>query len=97
MLALCESNLAAGADFGQPPSLADTVAALRHRPHRGVALCWIYLVRGAAAGRRLISTATDPGQLSIRRAPTSSCRWWPASSPPEEGAFVEEAGAATTA
>jgi low temperature requirement protein LtrA len=64
ILALGESILVAGASFGELPGSAQTVAAFVVAFIGSVALWWIYFDRGAEAGRRVISTATDQGRLA---------------------------------
>ena len=47
-----------------------------------VALWWLYFDRGAEAGREAITHTADPGWLGLSPTPTSTCRWWRASSRP---------------
>lgn len=65
LLALGESILVAGVDFGELELSASTVLAFAVAFSGSVALWWIYFDRGAEAGRRAISTAADPGRLGI--------------------------------
>jgi low temperature requirement protein LtrA len=64
-LALGESILIAGSNFGALPSSAETVAAFVVAFVGSVAFWWIYFDRGAEAGARVISAATDPGRLGL--------------------------------
>jgi low temperature requirement protein LtrA len=65
LLALGESILVTGADFGGLDLSASTVLAFAVAFAGSVALWWIYFDRGAEAGRRAISAASDPGRLGI--------------------------------
>jgi low temperature requirement protein LtrA len=65
ILALGESILVTGTNFGELPRTAQTVAAFVVAFVGSAALWWIYFDRGAAAGRRVISAARDPGRLGV--------------------------------
>lgn len=64
-LALGESILVTGANFGELPSSPATVAAFVIAFIGSVALWWIYFDRAAEAGLRVISTAAEPGRLGL--------------------------------
>jgi low temperature requirement protein LtrA len=65
LLALGESILVTGADFGGLELSVPTALAFAVAFAGSVALWWIYFDRGAEAGRRAISAASDPGRLGI--------------------------------
>ena len=65
ILALGESILIAGANFGELPSSAATVAAFLVAFVGSVAFWWIYFDRAEEAGLRVMSAASDPGRLGV--------------------------------
>ena len=65
ILALGESILRTGANFGDLSRSVGTVTAFVIAFIGSFALWWIYFDRSAAAGRRVIATATDPGRLGV--------------------------------
>jgi low temperature requirement protein LtrA len=65
LLALGESILVIGADFGEIALSGPTALAFAVAFAGSVALWWIYFDRGAEAGRRAMSAASDPGRLGI--------------------------------
>jgi low temperature requirement protein LtrA len=65
ILALGESILVTGANFGELPSSTQTVAAFIVAFIGSVALWWIYFDRAEEAGRRVISAASDPGRIGV--------------------------------
>jgi low temperature requirement protein LtrA len=65
ILALGESIIITGLNFGQLPSSAGRVAAFAIAFVSSVALWWIYFDRSAEAARGVISDATDPGRLGV--------------------------------
>jgi low temperature requirement protein LtrA len=65
ILALGESILVTGTNFGELHRTAQTIAAFVVAFIGSAALWWIYFDRGAEAGRRVISAASDPGQLGV--------------------------------
>jgi len=65
LLALGESILVTGADLGGLDLSVPTVLAFAVAFAGSVVLWWIYFDRGAEAGRRAMSTASDPGRLGI--------------------------------
>lgn len=64
-VALGESILITGSNFGERPSSAGTVAAFVVAFIGSVAFWWIYFDRGAEAGAEVIAGATDPGRLGL--------------------------------
>jgi low temperature requirement protein LtrA len=65
ILALGESILVTGANFGQLPSSAATVATFVVGFAGSVTLWWIYFDRLEEDGRQVIATASDPGRLGL--------------------------------
>jgi low temperature requirement protein LtrA len=65
ILALGESILVTGANFGELPRSAQTIAAFVVAFIGSVTLWWIYFDRAEEAGRRVISAAGDPGRLGV--------------------------------
>jgi low temperature requirement protein LtrA len=65
ILALGESIIITGANFGELPSSATRIMAFIVAFVASVALWWIYFDRGAEAARGVISDATDPGRLGV--------------------------------
>jgi low temperature requirement protein LtrA len=65
ILALGESIVLTGANFGQLPSTAATAAAFAVAFVGTVAFWWVYFDRAAEAGRRVIAAASDPGRLGV--------------------------------
>jgi len=63
MLALGESILVTGTNFGELPRTAQIVAAFLVAFVGSAALWWIYFDRSAEAARRVISAASDPGRI----------------------------------
>jgi low temperature requirement protein LtrA len=61
----CQPILVTGADLGGLDLSVPTVLAFAVAFAGSVALWWIYFDRGAEAGRRAMSTASDPGRLRI--------------------------------
>lgn len=65
ILALGESILVTGTNFGELPRSAQIVAAFVVAFIGSATLWWIYFDRGAEAARRVISAARDPGRLGV--------------------------------
>lgn len=65
ILALGESILVTGTNFGELHRTSQTIAAFVVAFIGSAALWWIYFDRGAEAGRRVISAASDPGRLGV--------------------------------
>jgi len=65
ILALGESILVTGINFGELPRSAQIVAAFVVAFVGSVMLWWIYFDRGAEAARRVISAASDPGRIGV--------------------------------
>lgn len=65
IVALGESILVTGADFGEVPASARTVAAFVVAFAGSVTLWWLYFDRAEEAARRVIAAASDPGRLAI--------------------------------
>ena len=65
ILALGESILVTGTNFGELHRTAQIFAAFVVAFIGSAALWWIYFDRGAEAGRRVISAASDPGRLGV--------------------------------
>jgi low temperature requirement protein LtrA len=65
IVALGESILLTGTNFGELPRSAQIVAAFVVAFVGSAALWWIYFDRGAEAARRVISAADDPGRIGI--------------------------------
>ena len=65
ILALGESILITGGQFGELPGSASTVAAFVVAFVGSVALWWIYFDRGAELARHVIASAPDPGRLGL--------------------------------
>ena len=65
LLALGESILVIGADFGELALSGPTALAFAVAFAGSVALWWIYFDRGAEAGLRAMAAASDPGRLGI--------------------------------
>jgi low temperature requirement protein LtrA len=65
IIALGESILITGANFGELPSSAGTVAAFVVAFVGSATLWWIYFDRSEEAGLRMISAAPDPGRLGL--------------------------------
>lgn len=64
-IALGESILVIGSQFGELPRASSTAAAFVIAFIGSVAFWWIYFDRSAEAGMALITTATDPGRLGV--------------------------------
>ena len=64
-IALGESILVIGSEFGELSRAPSTVAAFVIAFVGSVALWWIYFDRGAMAGMRQIAAAPDPGRLGL--------------------------------
>lgn len=64
-IALGESILVIGSQFGDLPREPSTVAAFVVAFVASVAFWWIYFDRSAEAGLQVIATATDPGRLGV--------------------------------
>jgi len=64
-IALGESILVIGSQFGELPRATSTVAAFVIAFIGSVAFWWIYFDRSAEAGLEVIATATDPGRLGV--------------------------------
>lgn len=64
-IALGESILVIGSEFGELPREPSTVAAFVTAFVASVAFWWIYFDRSAEAGLEVIATATDPGRLGV--------------------------------
>ncbi len=65
LLALGESLLGTGVNFGRLPRSPGTIVAFAAAFVGSVALWWIYFNRGAEAGQELIAKAKDPGRLGV--------------------------------
>jgi len=65
ILALGESILVTGTNFGELPRTAQIVAAFLVAFVGSAALWWIYFDRGAEAARRVISASSDPGRIGV--------------------------------
>jgi low temperature requirement protein LtrA len=64
-IALGESILVIGSQFGGLPRATSTVAAFVIAFLGSVAFWWIYFDRSAEAGAEVIATASDPGRLGV--------------------------------
>jgi low temperature requirement protein LtrA len=64
-LALGESIIITGTNFGALPNSNDTWLAFGAAFVGTAAIWWTYFDRGAEAGREMISTADDPGRLGL--------------------------------
>jgi low temperature requirement protein LtrA len=64
-IALGESILVIGSQFGELPREPSTVGTFVIAFVASVAFWWIYFDRSAEAGLQVIATATDPGRLGI--------------------------------
>jgi low temperature requirement protein LtrA len=64
-IALGESILVIGSQFGELPRASSTVAAFVIAFIGSVGFWWIYFDRSAGAATEVISTATDPGRLGV--------------------------------
>jgi low temperature requirement protein LtrA len=64
-IALGESILVIGSQFGELPRTASTIAAFVTAFVGSVAIWWIYFDRSAEAAREAIATARDPGRLGV--------------------------------
>lgn len=64
-IALGESILVIGSQFGELPRTASAVAAFVTAFIGSVAIWWIYFDRSAEAAREAIATARDPGRLGV--------------------------------
>jgi low temperature requirement protein LtrA len=64
-IALGESILVIGSQFGELPRTPSTVAAFVTAFVGSVAIWWIYFDRSAEAARDAIATARDPGRLGV--------------------------------
>jgi low temperature requirement protein LtrA len=64
-IALGESILVIGSQFGELPRASSTVAAFVVAFIGSVAFWWIYFDRSAEAGTQVIATAADPGRLGV--------------------------------
>ncbi len=83
ILALGESILVTGATYGELPRSAATVAGLRRRLHRQRrALVALLRSRRRGGARGHYPHAPTPAGSGFRPTPTSTCRWWRASSSP---------------
>ncbi len=65
IVALGESILVTGADFGEVPASAGTLAAFVVAFAGSVTLWWLYFDRAEEAARRVIAAASDPGRLAL--------------------------------
>ncbi len=65
IVALGESILVTGANFGELPGSAETVAAFVVAFVGSVAFWWIYFDRLEEAGQNMISSASDPGRIAL--------------------------------
>jgi low temperature requirement protein LtrA len=65
LLALGESLLGTGVNFGRLPDTSGTIVAFGAAFLGSVALWWIYFNRGAEAGREQIAKSKDPGRLGV--------------------------------
>ena len=64
-IALGESIIITGSNFGELPTSTERSAALVMAFAGSAAIWWIYFDRGAEAGREIISAASDPGRLGL--------------------------------
>jgi len=64
-LALGESIIITGTNFGELPTSNDTWLAFAAAFVGTAAIWWTYFDRGAEAGREVISSAEDPGRLGL--------------------------------
>lgn len=64
-LALGESIVITGSNFGELPDTTETWAAFVVAFASTAAIWWTYFDRGAEAGREMISSAEDPGRLGL--------------------------------
>jgi low temperature requirement protein LtrA len=64
-IALGESIIITGSNFGELPMSTERSAALVMAFVGSAAIWWIYFDRGAEAGREIISAASDPGRLGL--------------------------------
>ncbi|MGH2400922.1 MAG: low temperature requirement protein A, partial [bacterium] len=64
-IALGESIIITGSNFGDLPNTTERWAALVIAFIGSAAIWWIYFDRGAEAGREVISAAIDPGRLGL--------------------------------
>ena len=64
-IALGESIIITGSNFGELPTSTERSAALVMAFVGSAAIWWIYFDRGAEAGREIISAASDPGRLGL--------------------------------
>jgi hypothetical protein len=64
-IALGESILVIGSQFGELARASSIVAAFVIAFVSSVAFWWIYFDRSAEAGIEVIATATDPGRLGV--------------------------------
>jgi low temperature requirement protein LtrA len=64
-IALGESILVIGSQFGELPRASSTVAAFVIAFIGSVAFWWIYFDRSAEAGIEVIAAATDPGRVGV--------------------------------
>jgi low temperature requirement protein LtrA len=83
ILALGESILITGANFGELPSNARTLIAFIVAFIGSITLWWIYFDRAEEAARHVIGQSADPLAGSVGPpTPITTCRWWRASSSP---------------
>jgi low temperature requirement protein LtrA len=64
-IALGESVIITGSNFGELPNSTERWAALVVAFATSAAIWWIYFDRGAEAGREMISSSEDPGRLGL--------------------------------
>ena len=64
-IALGESIIITGTNFGDLPNSTERWAALAAAFVGSAAIWWTYFDRGAEAGREIISSADDPGRLGL--------------------------------
>jgi len=64
-IALGESIIITGSNFGELPASIERCTALVMAFAGSAAIWWIYFDRGAEAGREVISAANDPGRLGL--------------------------------
>jgi low temperature requirement protein LtrA len=64
-IALGESIVITGSNFGELPNTTETWAAFVVAFASTAAIWWTYFDRGAEAGREMISSADDPGRLGL--------------------------------
>jgi low temperature requirement protein LtrA len=64
-IALGESIIITGSNFGDLPTSAERWAALGAAFVGSAAIWWTYFDRGAEAGREIIASAEDPGRLGL--------------------------------